>query len=112
MDRNVKEKNILHEWSEKNNSVYRFPEIEKEKKSYFINRQELPYIRGYGFETLPELFQELDHMWKGEKCMEQIKKAVGVAAIKNKPSEEIHKKEEMNHTDKVEDMLPEFIYNF
>ena len=112
MDRNGKEKNLLYEWAEKNSSAYRFSEIEKEKKSYFIKRQETPYIREYGFETLPELFEEMDCMWKDEKCIEQIKKAIGIAALKNRPSEEVHKQMEKKHTDGKKDMLSEFIYNF
>lgn len=112
MDRNEKEKYMLHEWAEKNNSAYQFPEIEKEKESYFIKRQEKLYIREYEFETLPELFQGLDCMWQDEKCMEQIRKTVGVAALKNKPSEEVNREMEKNYTDKTKDILPEFIYNF
>ncbi|MCM1154145.1 MAG: hypothetical protein NC489_15155 [Ruminococcus flavefaciens] len=109
---NEKEKNMLREWAEKNNFVYQFSKIEKEKESYFIQCQESSYIREYGFETLSELFQELDCMWQGEKCMEQIKKAVGVATLKNKPSEEIPKQVEKSHTDEAREVLPEFIYNF
>lgn len=112
MDRNDIEKNMLHEWAEKNNSAYQFPKIEKDMASYFIERQETPYIREYGFETLPELLQELDFIWKGEKSMEQIKMAVGVAALKNKPSWDIQKQVQKEHADKMKDMLPEFIYNF
>lgn len=112
MDRNEKEKHMLHEWAEKNISAYQFPEIGKEKESYFIKRQEKSYIREYGFETLPELFQELDGMWQDEKCMRQIRKAVGVAALKNKSSEKVHREIEKNNTDESKDILPEFIYNF
>ena len=99
MNRNEKEKHMLREWAENNNSTYKFPEIEKEKESYFIKRQEKSYIREYGFETLLELFQELDCMWQDEKCMGQIRKAVGVATLKNKPSEEVHRGMEKNYTD-------------
>lgn len=112
MDRNEKEKNMLLEWAERNNEVYQFTRIAKEKKSYFIERQEEPYIREYGFETLPELFHEMDCMWKNEQYMEEIRKVIGVAALKNKPSEDMHGQEEINPTADKEDILPEFIYNF
>lgn len=112
MDRNEREKNMLREWAEKNNSAYQFPKIEKDKDSYFIERQETSYIREYGFETLPELFQELNILWKDEKSMEQINKVVGVAALKNKPSEDIQKQVQEEDADEMKDMLPEFIYNF
>lgn len=112
MDRNEKEKNILHEWAETKDSAYQFSKIEKERKSYFVKRQETSYIREYGFETLPELFQELDRMWQDEKYIGQMKKVVGVAALKNKPLKESDRQMGESHTDEAKDMLPEFIYNF
>lgn len=112
MDRNEKEKNMLREWAKKNNAAYRFTAIDMEKESYFIKRSARKYIREYQFETLPELLQELDYMWQDENSMAQIKKIVAVAALKNRPSEEIQKQTEKHHAHEKKELLPEFIYNF
>ena len=112
MDRNEKEKNMLHEWAKKNSSAYQLSAIEKEKESYFIKHSEMQYIREYKFETLPELLQELDYMWQNDNSMGQNKKTVGVAALKNRPFEEVHKQTKKHHACGEKEMLPEFIYNF
>ncbi len=116
MEKNEKEKQMLYEWGKTNGADYHYPEIEQEKKSYFVQREveeaEGAYIREYGFETLPELMKELNALWENEKVTESIKKAVGIAAIKNKPVEIIHKPILEDKKDKKEDRLPAFIYNF
>lgn len=115
MNRNEKEKQILYEWGKNNSAVYCFQKIDKEKESYFIQRdageEKGIYIREYGFETLPELVKELDTLWDCNKEMQSIKKAVEVAVFKNKPSK--MEPEDKRITDKnEEEKLPEFIYNF
>lgn len=120
MDRNEREKKMLYEWGIQNHSEDLFPTIDKEKESYFIKRKNNkdPYIREYDFETLPELASGLDILWENDKVMEQIKKMIGIAALKNKPSkvrsEEIKEdnRKEINSKQEAEDKLPVFIYNF
>lgn len=106
MDKNAREKEMLHEWGIKNKGNYDFQKMDKCKDSYFIKREgnEELYIREYTVETLSEMMKELDVMWCTDEIMDQIKKAVGVAALKNKP-DKIPAREEKNK-------LPEFIYNF
>lgn len=119
MGKNDKEKNLLQEWGTQNNVKYCFTDIDKERKSYFISREgnETPYIREYGFETLPELTKELDSLWGGDlgEIMAQIKKIIGIAVLKNKPGKVISSEvKESTHEIKkeTEDRLPAFIYNF
>lgn len=117
MDKNEKEKIFLYEWGIENSTQYVFPKIEKEKESYFIKREEkshiTPYIREYGFETLPELTKELDVLWENDETFEKIKKVIGIAFIKNKPVEIMQEKVKTEEQKKdKEDKLPAFIYNF
>lgn len=113
MEKNEKEKQMLYEWGKTNGADYHFPEIAQEKKSYFVQREvEGSYIREYGFETLPEFMKELNALWENEKVTEPIKKAVGIAAIKNKPVKVTQKTVEINKKEEGEDKLPAFIYNF
>ena len=111
MDKNEKEKNMLYEWAKRDSSEYSLSRIDKDIESYFSHGERRVYIREYGFETLPELFSELDCLWKDEQIMEQIKKTVGVAALKNKPYLYEEKQTE-SVGKKKEDILPEFIYTF
>lgn len=120
MDRNEKEKKMLYEWGEKNHTKSYFQVYDKEKTSYFIKRgeNENSYIREYGFESLPEIVNELDALWQNDAVMEHVKKVIGIASLKNKPSnvilEEV-KEENGNRTGvktETENKLPVFIYNF
>ena len=86
--------------------------MEQEKKSYFVKRQDSSYMREYGFETLPEIMEELNSLWVNDEMMESIKKVVCVAAMKNKPIAESGGKKDGENTKKSEDELPVFIYNF
>lgn len=118
MDKNETEKKKIKEWGLRNYQQYQFLEIDKEKESYFIEMEKKPYIKEYGFETLPQLMEELNNMWGDYEVMEQVKKIVGVAAMKNKilhdsfkeysESTEVNDREKMNEQDK----LPRYIYNF
>ncbi len=116
MNKNEKEKQMLYEWGLKNHSKYLFQTIDQERSSYFIKREskENSYIREYGFETLPELIKELDILWESDKVMEEIKKVIAIAAIKNKPFGSISKETDINRKGKQEekDKLPVYIYNF
>lgn len=116
MERNEKEKNMLYEWGMKNNLRYHFSTIDNKKKSYFIERSESfeedSYIKKYGFETLPELIKELDVLWENDEAMKEIKRVVGVSAIKNKPSKEVSKGNDVKKGKGTDDKLPTFIYNF
>ncbi len=115
MDRNAREKDMLYEWGVKNAGSYDFQKIDKTKDSYFIKRKgnEEQYIREYAVETLPEIMKELDRMWGDDEIMDQIKKVIGVASLKNKPDKILVKEENMIDGKKeVKSKLPEFIYNF
>lgn len=117
MGKSDKEKQMLYEWGKTNSVNYYFQGIDKEKKSYYIRREETKldkcsYIHEYGFETLPEFMKELDILWGDESVTESIKKVIGVATIKNKPERVIPKKVETVNRGEPEDKLPAFIYNF
>lgn len=116
MGKNDKEKQMLYEWAKTNGIDYHFQDIDLNRKSYFIQRGtgdgSNSYIREYGFETLPEFIKELDVLWGNEKVTESIKKAVGVAAIKNKPAKVMQEAVAKINKEELQDKLPVFIYNF
>lgn len=116
MRKNDKEKQMMYEWGKTNAIDYHFQEINQNKKSYFIQREaeedSNSYIREYGFETLPEFMKELNVLWENEKMTEPIKKAVGVAIIKNKPMKVKQETVETINKEETQDKLPAFIYNF
>lgn len=120
MDKNEKEKKMLYEWGTKNSSLYQKQKEDKGSDSYYIKRDVSKniYIREYGFETLPELINELDHLWENDEVMEQIKHVIGIASLKNKPGKaalkEAETDDEKRAIDKenAENKLPVFIYNF
>lgn len=116
MKKNDKEKKMLYEWGRTNGVNYHFQEIDQQKNSYYIQREaerdRSSYIREYGFETLPEVMKELDILWENEQVTESIKKAVGVAAIKNKPADIIQEVSRTTNKVELQDKLPAFIYNF
>lgn len=116
MGKNDKEKQMLYEWAKTNGIGYHFQDIDPNRKSYFIQRGaedgSNSYIRKYGFETLPEFIKELNILWKNENVAESIKKAVGVAAIKNKPVKVKQETAWTNDKEEPQDKLPVFIYNF
>lgn len=115
-DKNEREKTFLYEYAIKNASDRQFMTIEQERESYFLKRDEdldkKPYLKIYGFETLPELMEELDLMWETEDFPELLRKTIGVAAMKNKTTDEKTAAYEKKIKTKDEDRLPEFIYNF
>ncbi|MBD5521758.1 MAG: hypothetical protein HDR03_11185 [Lachnospiraceae bacterium] len=118
MDKNETEKKKLKEWGLSNCQQYQFQKSDKEKESYFIEMDPKPYIREYGFETLPQLMEELNQLWKDHEEMEQVKKIVGVAAMKNRISydsfKEYNESTAANAGEKLneQDKLPKYIYNF
>jgi len=115
MNKNEKEKKMLYEWGIRNHSFDCFLAQDKTVDSYFIDREnkQSSYIKGYGFETLPEFLKELDALWGDNEMMTEIRKIVGIAAIKNKPSRTMQKKSEGGkRQNDTEDKLPTFIYNF
>lgn len=122
MDKNDKEKQMLYEWGRKNSDNEQFQAVDKNRESYFLQREEGIsaglYIREYGFETLPEFIQELDVLWGDGEVMEQIKKTCAVAAMKNEIVERVFlsdAKELLCKTETKqdrEDKLPMYIYNF
>ncbi|WP_347223423.1 hypothetical protein [Bacteroides congonensis] len=120
MDKSEREKEELYAWGKQHGLDYYFPTFDKEKASYFIRRKvdANSYIREYGFETLPEIMDELDNLWEKDEVSEQIKKVVGIAALKNKPSEIISEQAKGGSSKETEekreggDRLPTYIYNF
>lgn len=120
MDKNEKEKQLLLKWAAGNAGNYQFQTIDQSKDSYFIQRDkgadQNQYIREYGFDTLPELLGELDTLWKEDEVMASVKRVVGIASLKNKPSREVQETTIIEDKDdgkkEMSDRLPEFIYNF
>lgn len=116
MDKNSREKNMLYQWAVSNSISYSFQVIEKTRDSYYMQRMSgtdpSQYIREYGVESLPELMKEIDTLWGADEVMCQIKKAIGVAALKNKPNKEIQEETSTEHKTESKDKLPVFIYNF
>lgn len=119
MNKNEKEKKLLYEWGVQNTEKYCFDDIDKGKKSYYVKRDDdmKSYIKEYGFEILPELMTELDALWGDDEVMNQIKRVIGIAALKNKPLKAVAGDTGMDDSEKksskeTEDKLPAFIYNF
>lgn len=120
MDKTQREKESLRSW--KVNGYYgenpgRIAEIDKERESYFVPKNENAYLMEYEFGSLPELKKMLDVLWNGKPYMREIQKVVLVAAMKNKPQEVCKesdggKQEEQEQTAHTADQLPSFIYNF
>lgn len=112
MERNNKEKNMLYEWGLKYQDQNVFQKIDLNKESYFKERQKSVVLTEYGFETFPELVNLLDNMWGEDMVLGQIKRVVGVAALKNKPIDRIQKEVGGAAEEKKENILPSYIYNF
>lgn len=117
MDKNSREKDMLYQWAKSNSESECFQEIDKTRESYFEQRKSVSdssqYIREYEIETLPDLMKEIDTLWGADEVMCQIKKAIGVAALKNKPIKPDSQGEtKAANKTKSKDKLPVFIYNF
>lgn len=112
MDKNQKEKQILYNWGKENEQKYSFQRADKKKDSYFIKRQDNSYIMEYAFETLPQFKEILNSLWYDDGTIESIKMAVAVAAMKNKPINNLVKTDNEEEKDKLDDELPAYIYNF
>lgn len=114
MQKNEREKQMLYEWGIHNGSEDIFMQIDPVKKSYFQQRTSDTYIKEYSFNTILEFMEELNILWENDEKMEGIKKVVGVAAMKNKPTkmENVKEKEQVKDQVKQEEKLPVFIYNF
>lgn len=75
-----KEQDLLRRWAE--NRSDRFPGIEQEETSYFIEKDsDERYIMDYTFDTLPEL-QKLFDKILADDIEEEVKMICGVAALK------------------------------
>ena len=88
-----------------------YTQMDDAKESYFIKRDELPYIREYGFETLPELEEELNQMWNEDPVMLECMKVVLVSALKLK-SQDAGEDYVQHSKEHGEEKLPAYIYNF
>ena len=80
----------------------------KEKDGYYVSQDKHEYLMEYGFEIAPQLKEMLDRLWENEQYMQDIKKTVLAAAIKNKPKQEAQESAERDAVG----YMPEFIYNF
>lgn len=113
MDHNQLEKEKIFEWSVKqsNEGVKQkyFSQKNASMDSYFSMKEGTDYLTPYRFETLPELQEQLQILWKHDEEKESIEKVLLIAAMKNKP-ENIGSKDE--DTNKNEEHLPQYIYNF
>lgn len=99
-----KEISMFYDWSIQNKRNYNNFSVDKNMKSYFIQRNDNNYIDQYGFTSILELKAELGRMWSGDSAMEKIAKPVAVATMKNQPK---------NTNDRKEiEVLNEYIYIF
>ena len=119
IDKNEKEKKLLNEYALLNSLDYNFPVIDKNTESYFHKRHieydGNAYLKEYFFENLPELIEELDTLWGMDDNLTQIKKVVGVAAMKNvivDKETEMDDKAEKSEESENGNKLPMHIYNF
>lgn len=112
MGKNDREKAIFTEWAKNSQKDY-FMSVQ-DAGSYFVKREQTEYIREYSLETVPELRDELEELWDGDKNMEPVLTAVLVAAIKNKPRRQDKTDTEENVSTGLEtkEVLPMYIYNF
>lgn len=111
MQKSEREKQMLYEWGVNNHRDI-FMQMDNVKESYFQQRTSNSYIKEYSFETLSELMEELNALWENDEEMESIKKVIGVAAMKNKPTKMEKEQEQVKAQLKQEEKLPAFIYNF
>lgn len=112
MDRNNKEKSLFAEWAKNSQGDY-FMSVQ-DTGSYFVKRVQTEYIREYSLETVPELRDELEALWDGDKNMETVLTPVLAAAIKNKPrgQESAGTAENISKVSETKEELPMYIYNF
>ncbi len=92
-----------------------FQSIDKRLKSYFIPRKSNEYYMEYEYDTLPELKKYMDDLWRDDTYMQGIEKILLVAALKNKPQDDVKLtgKDSQNIKDSdSSDRLPEYIYVF
>lgn len=114
IDRNQSDKEKMYQWAcdkhtEELEEKY-FTKIDKACESYFEKKlSQETYCREYCFQTMPELRSELEAMWGNDEAMEQVEKAVLVAAMKNKPRV---KCDGQSEREVQTDQLSPFIYSF
>ncbi len=111
MGKSDKEKEMLYEWGINHYSDSIFSQSDHRKDSYFQQRTESSYCREYTFETLPELMEKLNILWKNDEAMENIKKVIAASAMKNKPMADAGNGQGKSQ-DGLEEKLPIYIYNF
>lgn len=109
---NKTEKDRMYEWalqfSHKEGKQI-FTEIDLESESYWdIRENSDTYLMEYEPQTLADYSERLQKMWAEEETMKEVLKTVLVAIMKNEPSEEQQKVQ----SDKKQEGLPEYIYNF
>lgn len=106
------EKDKLYQWAVQNNKsdnhIDCFTKIDKNKESYYEPYEDRAYLMEYTFQTVPELREELQKLWQGDNCMQQIETVVLVAAMKNRG--EVFEEKDTNEA--TEQQLKPYIYNF
>lgn len=112
MGKSDREKAFFTEWAKNSQEDY-FISVQ-DTASYFVKRVQTEYIREYSLETVPELRDELEALWEGDKNMESVLTAVLAAAIKNKPrrQEITDTGENVSKASETKEELPMYIYNF
>lgn len=110
MDKNRKEKDILLMWGTRVHSdTDVFPQIDKTCQSYFEVSDSRERLTEYQFEGQDELKKYIEEIIGEDNRFEDIKQALFVAAIKNKPKQNELEKKMDNSAD---DTIPAYIYNF
>ncbi len=114
MDKNAREKETFYRMTLDGieNVKESFTQIDHESKSYFTVKEDKDYLMEYAFDSLPQLKEKLSLLWKDEECMKGVIQTVLVAAMKNKPSREVKRQQNIENHENTEGDLPAFIYNF
>lgn len=114
MDKCIREKEYLYKLnisiSDELSESFRL--VDTGRKSYFVPQEERNYIMEYYFDTVPQLKESLDELWKEDTYMQSIIKTVVVAAMKNKPMKSIQESVETEKDKEKQNQMPAFIYNF
>lgn len=109
---NKTEKDRMYEWALRfshREGKQVFTKIDFESESYWnIRGNSDTYLMEYKSQTLTDYSECLQKMWEEEEAMQEILKTVLVAIMKNEPSE----KQEKVQSEKKQEGLPEYIYNF
>lgn len=103
------EQKRIYSWAcESDGTDYLQQDWKEDKNSYFEHFDNAQNIHVYGFDSLRDLINQLDDLWKDEKCMKEILRVCAVSAYRNKPERQT--KQSDSGVESME--IPEFVYVF